>query len=152
MLLCPSKKWFDMQVPFVCLIEKETSLESGYNWEPRQNSYRSKKNDTHSIVKSFSKYTDEVPQSNNLYLGPHSLCNLNKWKYKLKSNQSRTNVLSKKFPSTKLTNIKPHPVGKNARQHTIKSIKDRSQIMERVNIMDRTPKKRNALNSLNHKW
>jgi len=72
-------------------------------------------------------------------------------KYQLANDQSRTNVPRKKFPLTKLTNIKPHPVGKNARQHTIKSIKDRSQMLERVNIMDRTPKKRNALNSLNHR-
>lgn len=45
--------------------------------------------------------------------------------------------------------IKPHPVGRNARQHTIKSIKDSWQIRERVIMTAITVMKRIALNSLN---
>ena len=51
----------------------------------------------------------------------------------------------------KLTNMNPHPVGKNARQHTIKSLSDSSQMRDRVIMVDRTLRKRNALNSLNAK-
>lgn len=50
------------------------------------------------------------------------------------------------------TNIKPHPVGKNARMHTIKSINESWHIEERVIMIARTPMKRNALRSLNTRW
>lgn len=51
-----------------------------------------------------------------------------------------------------LTNIKPHPVGKNARQQTIKSFIDRSQTLDRMMIIARTAMKRNALKSLKARW
>lgn len=51
-----------------------------------------------------------------------------------------------------LTNIKPHPVGKNARQQTIKSFIDRSQTLDRIMIIARTAMKRNALKSLKARW
>lgn len=53
---------------------------------------------------------------------------------------------------SKLTKIKPHPVGKNARQHTIKSFEESSQTMDRVIMVAITPRKRIALNSLNARW
>lgn len=48
-----------------------------------------------------------------------------------------------------LTSIRPQPVGRKAKQQTMRSLRERWQMSERVTIVATTPMKRKALNSRN---
>lgn len=151
-LLFASNNWLDMQVPVERLVEEETSLEVWYIWKPCQSSHRCKENDAHTVVVWFGKNPGEVPQPSVLYFWPHSLCKL----------KQRVTVKTQKKPEREwkgrgkgtfnLTKINPHPVGRKAREQMTMSFRDNSQTTDREIITDRTPRKRNALNSLNKKW
>lgn len=161
LLLFSCQNWLDLQVPFECLIEKKTSMEGFNDWQPRQNSNRSKKNYPHSIIKFSSKCTCEVPQPCVLYFWPCSLCNLNQQnvfhglspgKNHGKQIEKVTQFSSSKVAKSFITIINPHAVGMNARQQTKRSVNDNSHIIERVKMMARTARNRNALKNLNPSW
>lgn len=111
-------------MPIEGLIEKETSLKGRYYRKPCQNSYRCKKNNSHSVVICFRKNLHKVPQSSMLYLWPHSLGDLKNAKYIQVEILAEKLLKAEKGKMASLTNIRPHPVGKKARQQTIMSLKD----------------------------